>query len=301
MKKQTLKLTAFLSMLLVFSFFGLTVFATEISWPASPMGTVLLNYEDTTLTALTQYFYEWGISIGGLFAFVSIVVAGFQYLTSTGNPFKTEQAKERIRASLLGLALLLGTFLILNTINPELTNISIDLDSIGTTSLAGTKFVEYEIQSDCAYAKLYENAEQAISAQAYEPNDITGKMILVGKGLKKDSETVYNAVKFFSKIVLRERITTFDENGTINQGIFKEIGYKDYPPVYKELIVGKMNDDYYAQSLGSECLLYFFTTENYSSFPSDTTPSVAYPTNNLLNNSTSDPNETESYFLKANK
>lgn len=105
--------------------FGAILFANalELNWPTSPglPGITLDNNSD--LTALVQYLYQWGIALGGLAAFVSLVIAGFGYLTSTGDPSKMQDAKDRATSAFLGLVLLLGSWLILNTINPELTTL----------------------------------------------------------------------------------------------------------------------------------------------------------------------------------
>jgi len=109
--------------LVVFTAFGISLFANalELAWPSSPAGTALDSTSD--LTVLVRYLYEWGIALGGLAAFVSLVMAGFGYLTSTGDPGKIKDAKDRATSAFLGLVLLLGSWLILNTINPELTQL----------------------------------------------------------------------------------------------------------------------------------------------------------------------------------
>jgi len=98
------------------------VFAYELEWPNSPAGTSI--GEETTITTLVKYIYEWGISLGILFTFIAIVIAGFTYMTSTGNPSKISEAQGNIKDAFIGLALLLSSWLILNTINPTLTNLT---------------------------------------------------------------------------------------------------------------------------------------------------------------------------------
>jgi hypothetical protein len=103
----------------------------QTDWPVSPMGTNLTSC--STLPQLVKYTYEWGILIGGLIAFFSLILSGFQYLTSIGDPQKIKDARNRIMGALGGLILLLGSWLILDTINPDLTkfkNIIFDPDAI---------------------------------------------------------------------------------------------------------------------------------------------------------------------------
>jgi len=95
---------------------------TQIQWPSSPMGTPLTP--DTRFHEFISYIYEWGISLGGIAVFIMLVWAGIEYLTSAGDPGKMRSAIKRIKSSILGLALLLTSWLILNTINPQLVRLA---------------------------------------------------------------------------------------------------------------------------------------------------------------------------------
>jgi len=95
------------------------VLALQVSWPPSPTGTRLTN--DSQLGDLIKYLYEWGIFLGGLAAFIALLIAGFQYLTSVGDPARMKDAMDRIKSAFLGLVLLLGSWLILNTISSQFT------------------------------------------------------------------------------------------------------------------------------------------------------------------------------------
>ena len=70
--------------------------------------------------------FHWGIAV-----FISLLIGGFLYLTSAGNPARMGEAKDRIFSALIGLVLLFSIYLILNTINPELTILS--MPSMGPT------------------------------------------------------------------------------------------------------------------------------------------------------------------------
>ncbi len=96
--------------------------STEVVWPKSPLTGVELGPE-TQLHELIAYLYGWGIGMGGVFVFGILIFAGIQHLTSVGNPEKMRKAMSRITSALLGLALLLSSFIILNAINPQLTRI----------------------------------------------------------------------------------------------------------------------------------------------------------------------------------
>ena len=68
-------------------------------------------------------FYGWAIGIGAVVALAIMIYGGVLYSASAGNPSGIEEAKKWIQHALFGLGLLLASFLILNTINPELTRL----------------------------------------------------------------------------------------------------------------------------------------------------------------------------------
>lgn len=55
-----------------------------------------------------------------MIVFLVLIYAGFRYYTSFGNPAAHKDAKDWISSAFLGLAILLGSYLILTTINPQL-------------------------------------------------------------------------------------------------------------------------------------------------------------------------------------
>jgi len=93
----------------------------ELNYPSipGPNGPLTLDI-NTSLPDLIVYLYTFFLSIAGLIAFGSFVFAGFLFMTSGANPGLRSQAQNRIRQAVLGLALLLGTYILLSIINPEL-------------------------------------------------------------------------------------------------------------------------------------------------------------------------------------
>lgn len=65
--------------------------------------------------------YQFGLMVAGLFAFGGIVYGALKYILSAGNVGSQQDAKDQITQAVLGLMLLLGAFIILYTINPQLT------------------------------------------------------------------------------------------------------------------------------------------------------------------------------------
>jgi len=77
------------------------------------------------LNQIIAWFYYFIISIAGIAAFAMLVWGGFEWMTSAGSPARISSAKDRISSALLGLLLILASWLILQVINPELTTLNL--------------------------------------------------------------------------------------------------------------------------------------------------------------------------------
>lgn len=117
-KKQKFILAGIFSSLALFVAFFAEARKLEVNYPKLP-GLEPLT-DSTTLPDLILYIFNLSILMGGLIAFGAIIFAGFLFLTSGANPGLRLKAKTRLQQVLLGIVVLLSSYLILNTINPEL-------------------------------------------------------------------------------------------------------------------------------------------------------------------------------------
>jgi hypothetical protein len=74
----------------------------------------------TVLTEFVRYVFTLAIALAGLLAFGALIYGGIRYLTSAGDPTKMSDGKNQAMAGFLGLIILLSSYLILNTIDPQL-------------------------------------------------------------------------------------------------------------------------------------------------------------------------------------
>jgi len=78
------------------------------------------------VTDMAEYIslaYSYVLSIGSILAVVVIIASGIIYLTAGGNPSRIGQAKEYIGGAVVGVILLFTSYLILNTLNPDLVRL----------------------------------------------------------------------------------------------------------------------------------------------------------------------------------
>ena len=111
--------------ILLFSFFVALFFVGNISlvWAADNQFTLNLpEFAQATSPAdLVVRIYLYALSIAGGLAVVMIVFYGIKYAVSAGNAAALSDALDAIKSAVWGIALLAGAYLILNTINPDLT------------------------------------------------------------------------------------------------------------------------------------------------------------------------------------
>ena len=88
--------------------------AREVEVPLPGLG------DDADLLDYIRYLFNFGMTIAGILALIALIMGGVRYLTSAGNPDAMGDAKKRIIGGILGLVILLSSYLILTTINPEL-------------------------------------------------------------------------------------------------------------------------------------------------------------------------------------
>lgn len=77
-------------------------------------------YLGMDINKLVAWFYHFIVGISGLVAFVMLVWGGIAWMTSE-SPLKIGEAKEIIFSAIFGLIIVLSAYLLIKTINPELT------------------------------------------------------------------------------------------------------------------------------------------------------------------------------------
>ncbi len=92
----------------------------ETGLPNIPGGQLPVGQE---LPSYINYLFIFGLSLIAFLALAQMMVGGLTYILAAGNVAKVEDAKDTIKQALIGLGLLLVSYLLLNTINPDLVNL----------------------------------------------------------------------------------------------------------------------------------------------------------------------------------
>ena len=139
---------------------------------------------------LIKYIFAWIVVLCILAAIIALIAGGVQYVASTGNIDKMRQAKERIYGAFLGLAILIGTWFILNTINPQLSIVKIAYEPInkGIFLFSQDSFEQLQNSSDKTIITELVQKGEAVRL-LYDTPDLTE---LLGPLLKKRNQNDCN-------------------------------------------------------------------------------------------------------------
>lgn len=74
------------------------------------------GYRFTTLGSIVGELIKYVFPLAGIIMFVFIVIAGFQWLSSAGDPKKLESARNRITYAILGFVLLIASYWIVRIV-----------------------------------------------------------------------------------------------------------------------------------------------------------------------------------------
>jgi hypothetical protein len=135
----------------------------EVKYPTVPGATAPVTTK-TELPNYVKYIFNFFLWTAGFIALGVLIFAGFRYLTSAGQPQVLKDAKDQIFSALAGLLILFSSWLILNTINPQLISLTIKKPPASLPVLsAGIYLCNQEVYIEEAWKKIQEVKKLSIS------------------------------------------------------------------------------------------------------------------------------------------
>ncbi|MEI7777176.1 MAG: pilin [bacterium] len=130
------------------------------------------NIDPTNLSTYLQHLFEIGIGVAAGLAVIMIVIGGIEYMSTDAIGGK-EEGKDRITSALWGLLLALVAWLILNTINPALLNMNLQVGEGGASGItAGAAATSVGSQQSSASSSDVGSLDEAAQAKARELEDL---------------------------------------------------------------------------------------------------------------------------------
>lgn len=153
---------------IIFALLLSPLFASALNLTYPEFGGFSINDpSNQNLPTVLGWLYSLLVGISGLAAFLMLVWGGFKWLTSAGNPTRIADAKDTLTKALLGLLLVLSSFIIVQFINPELTGgLLKSLDPIKSASLQPVQSVATDFIADTSIPPLVGFAVESIDGVA---------------------------------------------------------------------------------------------------------------------------------------
>ncbi len=189
--------------------------------------------------------YKYFAGVAGILATVMMMYGGYKYVFSFGNQQKFSDAQDTIVSAMVGLALTIGSYIILYTINPQLVsfqNLSVPSVPQSLQEIAGWEgFIFCQGKADLAAQPAWTCGQlrEDCTPVALPPEKTT---ICVGtkEGGKATIKPVADLPVSFNSAADNYRGNSDYECGTIV--------YKDPSTITKILVGGKLRD------IGTKCL-----------------------------------------------
>lgn len=80
--------------------------------------------------------YIWSLGVSATLAVIMTIFGGYLVMSARGNGQQAAKGKSYIYSSLIGMVLLMGAYLLLNTINTDLTDFTVDYGSLSPSPTA---------------------------------------------------------------------------------------------------------------------------------------------------------------------
>jgi hypothetical protein len=225
----------FFSVLLLVLIFSLSLanlaLAWEVSWPAIP------GFPDGApeeLEDFIAYVFSFALAIVGIIALLMFIIAAIQYMVSTVAGTKAA-AKDKMKNAILGIILLLASYVILNTINPELVTVLVSKDKLRMWGLTAGEVTLYS-EENC------KGMGEGIGRGAYIP-DLSNPQKSYPGNAGKEVGPDLKSIKFKGGDV-----TVVVCQGTNFEGNCKvyfpgETGCRDIGPGYHSVGIPRCNTD----------------------------------------------------------
>ena len=134
--------------------------------------------EETTLPEYVRYIFKLSFIIAAVISLAVLIYGGFVFLTSAGSPIAQNEGKKWLFGGILGLIIMLSSYLILNAINPELLKLDFGdlIGEPGEIVSPEAPEVEKTIFQELPIGTLVENL-LAKNIDCYNYSSTTGDMI----------------------------------------------------------------------------------------------------------------------------
>lgn len=156
MKTKKPYLFFILSFFVILSLYSPSIVKTGGNFVLASVNEVILPGlgENPTLPQYISFIFNFVMQLAGSLALLAVTFGGLRYLASFGSPTAKNAGKEWVKAGILGLLLLMCSYLILYTINKDLVSLKMSLLGIPLPTVNIPDIPEVPKISEMTYVEL---------------------------------------------------------------------------------------------------------------------------------------------------
>jgi hypothetical protein len=168
------------------------------------------NYPDVVNISITKasplgeivkYFVGWALIVAGVVALLSLIAAGFLYLTAAGDPGQATTARTRITNSAIGVVILFSSFIVFKVIDPKINIVNIETKPVASGVFLFKAGSDYQ---DFLDGKISIGTMVKLNEAYYIANDIPDMNKVFGDflwdGSLNNNKIAYNLIKADEKL-----------------------------------------------------------------------------------------------------
>ena len=186
-------------------FFFLEIIYPRIPGVIPPQDFVNTAAPQDILSLYANYLVSLCFWAAGLLALAGLIYGGVLYLLSTGKPERMNNAKSQISGAFFGLLILFSSYLILSTINPQLTELkiptleTIDIPERPEVQLPDLEGAGSSIDVEIPLGRIIEKIFETYVSEYPKPkNPWTPRMTRI-KDNRDETEEVIDSILEYSK------------------------------------------------------------------------------------------------------
>jgi hypothetical protein len=190
---------------------------------------------------LGEYFaaiYKYAIIVIAVISIVMIINSGLEWILSGGSSEKITEAKNHLTRSIIGLFLVLGSYTLLYTINPELVKFrNLRVLTVKGVSIEGIEYINEEAYKTLTGGKKMISKEEALKIAREAANNVGLDECIFVAIVKKESGGYVNAIGHDENVTrsLPSSRVEFINSGETYSG-------RKFPPVDLSGLKKQLND-----------------------------------------------------------
>ena len=149
------------------------------------MESITLGDSTRPIAEYIKAIYTYAVGAVGILATVMLMIGGLRWILAAGNPSSISEAKDIIMASISGMVLVLTSYLVLNQVNPALTDLSKNITTIKSVA----KIEDAAAPTSCSWNVVDTTKAFSATGQIDACKEVGSNFVLIPSNIGKCDES----------------------------------------------------------------------------------------------------------------